>query len=93
MNEKEKNFWNLIQEEAQKLKGSFFMDSGEGHDINKDKYEGEDFSGWLIPNERTEEFEKDWTQGKENDDKWDSFYRFAEWKEVHGEIKIEFVKY
>lgn len=93
MNEKEQAFWNLIQQSAKKEQAVFFMDVGEGHDINTEQYEGENFSGWLIPEKQAPNFRRDWEQNKENDDKWDSFYRFAEWKEMQGKIEIEFSEY
>jgi hypothetical protein len=93
MNEKEQAFWDFIQEFAKLQNAAFYMDCGEGHDINTDQYEGEDYSGWLIPQDQEEIFREYWENGTEDDDRWDEFYCFAEWSENEGQIKIEFKKY
>lgn len=93
MNEKENAFWELIQDCAKERNAEFFMDSGEGKDLITERYEGENFSGWLIPNEKKAEFKKAWGSGEEEQDQWDPFYMFAEWKEDNNSITIEFNKY
>lgn len=92
-NDKFNRFWNLIQEEASKDNSKFFMDSGEGNELITEEFEGEDFSGWLIPVNSISTFERDWKSDNAHQDTWDDFYCYAEWKEENGAIKIEFNRY
>ena len=85
-------FFSYGQNEASKLGCTFFLDTGEGHFYSDDKMEGMDLSGWLIPNNLAQAFEKEYIQNI-NLDKWDEFYQFAEWKLNGTDISIYFVKY
>ena len=92
---KEERFFNLIKEAASAKKCVFFMDCGEGRELIDDLYDGEDLSGWLIPEERAGEFlgvrKKD--QEWENDC-WMEFFCYAEWsKDEKGKVEIHFMKY
>lgn len=88
-------FFKLVQDTANKQGAQFFMDSGEGRDIVTEEFEGEDISGWLIPMEKADEFEKDWMQkqGKDMDDRWDPYFLFAIWSLVDGKVEIEFKRF
>lgn len=89
---KEERFFELIQKEAKKHNAKFFVSSGEGHEIINNELDGEDFSGWLIPLDKTEAFVEvlKKAEGKEFDDKWMKFFIFAIWREKSNGIKIEF---
>lgn len=89
-NKKFNRFWNLIQETAAKEKAKFFMDAGEGNELVTEDFEGENFSGWLIPTSSANIFEYDWEIGNAHQDIWDDFYCYAEWKKENGAIIIEF---
>ena len=88
-------FFQLVQDEAQKKNAVFFLLSGEGRDIVLPNLEGEDLSGWLIPADRADEFEKDWqiSDSSEHLKKWDDYFLWAEWKEQNGVISIQFKSY
>lgn len=85
-------FWSLIIDTAKKEKAVFFGDCGEGRDFSNDEMEGEDFSGWLIPEDKSEEFKKQWENGV-IDDKWNDFIRFAIWNNINNTINIEFKRF
>jgi len=87
--EKEKNGLDFVEQAAATLSSHFFLDSGEGRDLETETLYLMDFSGWLIPDVQKEEFESSdrW------DNKWNSFFVFAKWKDDSGKISIEFVKY
>ncbi|WP_050698622.1 hypothetical protein [Anaeromassilibacillus senegalensis] len=87
----EDQFFDLIQKEALKHGAKFFVSCGEGHEIQTDQFEGEDFSGWLVPLEYAESFHKDWmTSDDQILDRWGEYFTFAEWS-IQGEsIRINF---
>ncbi len=94
MTKREKQFFSLIQVAANEAGAKFFMDSGEGRPIITDDLDGEDFSGWLIPQALTAEFEQSWKNGTQNDDsKWDEFFTFAEWEKNGERVIIRFNKH
>lgn len=82
-------FWELIQKAAQARKSVFFGDCGEGRDFETSDMEGEDFSGWLIPQEKVKEFEEEFQNGEVND-KWCDFITFAIWKKSGNDITVDF---
>ena len=82
-------FWEIIQKTAQKSNSTFFGDCGEGRDFETSDMEGEDFSGWLIPNDKVADFEKEFIERKISD-KWSDFITFAIWKEKDNGISVEF---
>lgn len=92
---KEQRFFELIKKAAAEKNAVFFMDSGEGNEIIDDLYDGEDLSGWLIPENLVEQFK----QVRENEEEWKTddwleFYCFAEWhKDAEGKVFIEFNSY
>ena len=89
--EKEINFFNLLQYSAKEHNAQFFIDTSEGHDLETPDLYCEDMSGWLIPLDKAEEFFADVQMGDENSlDKWQQFFVFARWLESDEGIKIEF---
>ena len=85
-NDKFLNFWSIVQKEAEKMGGVFFLDCGEGNIYESDSIECEDLVGWLIPNDKTKEFEKLFLWQK-NLDEWSSFLSSVTW-ENKGKISV-----
>ncbi len=54
--------------------------------------EGEDLSGWLIPQKNADEFEREWLEG-EVGDRWDDYMRMAVWHEEKGHVCITFKEF
>lgn len=82
-------FFKLVQEAAKKQGCRFFMDAGEGREIQNDRIDGEDLSGWLIPFNKTDLFEPNWGKNTISDE-WGEFFTFAIWEEHNGDITIKF---
>lgn len=90
--EKFKNYFALVQEEAQSQSCVFFLDCGEGREFETEQLCGEDLSGWLIPLEQAYEFD---TQFKSNTitELWSKYICFATWSKVEGRICVNFQNY
>lgn len=71
-------YFEFVQSEAKALNCTFYLDAGDGRDIITDDYEGEDLMGWLIPNEITNLFEKEWNNWNVSYD-WSNYYCWAIW--------------
>ena len=85
-------FFEIVQNLANRHKKVFFLDAGLGREVAKKEYEGENLQGWLIPMEKADEFEKQFS-AFENGEEWDDFYAFLEWEELNGDVKIFFEEY
>lgn len=83
------NFFSLIQSEAEKQGMVFFADAGDGNEFETSSMEGEDIMGWLIPQDKVEEFEPLWEKSNV-DDSWSDYFKWALWSIVEGLIKIRF---
>lgn len=83
-----KDFFSFVQSAAGKLGCIFFLDTGEGNEKNINGIETMNLSGWLVPLEKAEEFEKIWKEEKENDD-WVDFFKFASVVNDNMEIVFE----
>ena len=86
-------FFQIVQEEAKKHNAMFFPECGEGHEGKVNNISCEDLSGWLIPNERVEEFEPlfmSWSD-KVDEKQWDVYFTAEEWSvDNDGKLKINF---
>lgn len=92
-NNKFKKFFEIVQGKAKSMNKVFFLDCGEGRELITADFEVEDLSGWLIPLEQADEFEKVWLSNN-NLDKWSDNIVFAIWNSrVDSEIEIEFKNY
>ena len=69
-------FFNIVQNTAKQRKCVFFTDAGDGREFETDILEGEDLMGWLIPESKLSEFEKEWKSGDVSDD-WSDFFCWA----------------
>jgi hypothetical protein len=86
------NFWNIVQETAEKQGKKFFCDCGEGREFFLEDMEGEDLRGWLIPEDQAKEFELEWLMDNVSD-KWIDNIFWAEWKDTDRTITIDFKTY
>lgn len=82
-------FFEIVQKEAQKQGAVFFLDAGDGRDIETSEIEGEDLTGWLVPFSDVERFTSIWEKG-EVDDEWFDCFVFAIWEMNNDEISIVF---
>lgn len=82
-------FFKIVQSEALKENKIFFLDAGDGRDINLPGISGEDLMGWLIPIDMADDLKKYWLLDDVNDD-WSDYFMFAIWEKDEDEIKIRF---
>lgn len=82
-------FFDAIQKEASKSSSVFFLDCGEGHSVFGDKIICTDCSGWLIPNEKVDEFNKSFAVFGDIDEKWDEFVAWVTWSGECGDPSID----
>ena len=66
----EKYFY-IVQEEAKKLGGVFFSETGEGRDLDLEDIEVCDLGGWLVPFDQADEFEALYL-GRKDKEIWDN---------------------
>lgn len=91
-NEKFNKFWNLVQHTANKQGKIFFCDCGEGREFFREDMEGEDLRGWLIPLDKSNEFEPEWLKNNVSEE-WIDSLCWAEWKATDNMITVEFKTY
>ena len=77
-NEKFAKYFAIVDQKAKERNCIFFI--------------SEDLWGWLIPEDRADEFEKLWAEDKESDD-WIDFFLCAEWRKKADGYDVEFVNY
>lgn len=84
-------FFEKIQNEADKTNSVFFLDCGEGNSTFTDDIICTNCSGWLIPEEKSKEFEEQFKSFAELDDKWEDFSAWVTWSGTadNPDIKIE----
>ncbi|MDR3308060.1 MAG: hypothetical protein LBS58_04090 [Coriobacteriales bacterium] len=85
-------FFDLVQAQAAREGCVFFMDSGEGRDVNTEDFDGEDVSGWLIPKDDADTFEKQWLKIDDGsiDERFDKLFVFARWDQTDEGVTIKF---
>ena len=91
-NEKFAKYFAIVDQKARDRNYIFFISEADGREFYGDDIEGDDLWGWLIPNDRADEFEKLWAADKENDD-WIEFFVCAEWRETKDGYDVSFVNY
>ncbi len=91
-NEKFAKYFAIVDQKAKERNCIFFISEADGREFYEDDMEGDDLWGWLIPEDRADEFEKLWAEGKENDD-WNDFFLCAEWRKKADGYDVEFVNY
>lgn len=90
--EKFERFFALVQKEALKQGGVFFLDAGEGHIFENENMEYSDLRGWLIPIEKAEEFNKEYMKMQGDPEGWYDYFCWEEWEDEENP-KISFVWY
>ncbi len=92
----EKYFY-LIQEEAKKLGGVFFSETGEGRDLDLEDIEVCDLGGWLVPFDQADEFEALYLGRKDKEiwdnERWDDMYIFVDYILDGNNVSVKFDKY
>jgi len=82
-------FWDIIQQKAKEQHKTFFLDCGEGNEFENQEIECENLSGWLIPDDKLEEFQKVFTTNTISDE-WEDTVAFVSWSFKEGNIMVEF---
>lgn len=83
-------FWEIVQQSANSLGKTFFLDCGEGNLFSDNEIECENLSGWLIDNDKVSEFEKEFLSKKNIDEKWTDCVVFADWEKNGNVISVSF---
>lgn len=90
-------YFAIIEEEAKKLGGVFFSETGEGRDLDFEDIEVCDLAGWLIPFDQADEFEALYLGGKDKEiwdsDRWDDMYIFVDYILYGDNVSVKFDKY
>ncbi len=89
-NSKFLKFWNIVQEKAREHNKTFFLDCGEGNVYENQEIECENLSGWLIPDDKLEDFQKIFTTNSSISDEWENTITFVSWSLKNGNIIVEF---
>ena len=87
-------YFSLVREKANSLNSVFFIQAGDGHDLEEDGMRGEDLWGWLIPISLADRFENLWAHGY-REGEWDEdYFCCAEWRKTNDrQIEIRFIDY
>lgn len=80
-----KKFFSIVQDAAGKKNSVFFLDAGDGNDFETDNLEGENLMGWLVPEEKLSDFEKEWNKNDVSDE-WSDCYVWAIWKNAENPV-------
>ena len=84
-------FFDIVQKTAAAKDSVFFLDSGEGRELETPQMSCEDLSGWLVPRFKVSEFEPRWRQGWNSMTKEDTkMFCFARWKQKGDTITVVF---
>ena len=87
----------IIEEEARKLGGVFFSETGEGRDLDLEDIEVCDLGGWLVPFDQADEFEALYLGRKDKEiwdsDRWDDMYIFVDYILDGDNVSVKFDKY
>ena len=90
-NESFERFINIVETEANKSNSVFFVDTQESVESligNKEPVECAELSGWLIPNDKAEEFAKDF-EGFKDLSEWEDFVAWVNWENKNGKISVK----
>lgn len=87
-------FCRLVQQEAISRGKVFFIADAEGHDEMIGDVLAENMSGWLVPKEDADRFERVWLN--DINEVWESESDYFVWEKwsrgPSGDIKIDFVR-
>lgn len=84
-------FFKIIQEKANKLNSVFFLDCGEGHSVFEDDIICTDCSGWLVPSDKVQDFQKEYDKFQDNES-WEKYVAWVTWKKDQSGIVINLSK-
>lgn len=90
-------YFEIIEEEAKRLGGVFFSETGEGRDLDLEDIEICDLAGWLVPFDQADEFEALYLGRKDKEiwdsDRWDDMYIFVDYILDGDNVSVKFDKY
>ena len=90
-------YFAIIEEEAKRLGGVFFSETGEGRDLDLEDIEVCDLAGWLVPFDQADEFEALYLDRKDKEiwdsDRWDDMYIFVDYILEGDNVSVKFDKY
>lgn len=81
-------FFGIVEETAKKKNAVFFLDCGEGRGVFEDEIIYSDCSGWLIPNDKVEEFRAEY-EGFKDLSKWEDYVAWETWEKSNGKISVK----
>lgn len=88
-NEKFINFFKLVNEKARAKNSIFFLDTGDCEDVEFKNMELDTLFGWLIPLDKSSEFEELFINNLDLN-KYDDFYRVVNWKIINDDVEVTF---
>lgn len=83
-------FFDIVQQAASDSGCVFFLDTAEGRMGAVGDVDCEELSGWLVPNEAVGRFVPVWESWGDVDGEFHDFFRFAEWDNDEGVVRITF---
>lgn len=83
-------FMKIVQNAASEKHCVFFLDAALGDEITLEDIEGDNCTGWLIPNDKVELFDRFFKSGLIDSSKWDRYYVVAEPSIENEKWKISF---
>ncbi|EHO48231.1 hypothetical protein HMPREF9099_03116 [Lachnospiraceae bacterium oral taxon 082 str. F0431] len=90
-------YFAIIEEEAKRLGGVFFSETGEGRDLDLEDIEVCDLAGWLVPFDQADEFEALYLDREDKEiwdsDRWDDMYIFVDYILEGDNVGVKFDKY
>lgn len=91
------NSHQLILDAAKKQNKVFFEEAGDGHELITEDLWLEFVWGWLIPDEKVEEFNElylnDYDKINSDEGEWWNYFLRAEWEETENGFEYQFVEY
>ncbi len=90
-NNKFLKFWEIVQREAQKNNKTFFLDCGDGHMYEDEHIECEDLTGWLIDNQKADDFNEDFIKNTSISDEWADDIVSVKWNKNGDIITVQFI--
>lgn len=91
--EKFLRFFELVQKEAEKIGCVFFLDAGLGDTVIGEVYECESAFGWLLPKDKSAEFELFFMKNSKEQHEYDDYYYTMEYEITSEGIIIRFIDY
>jgi len=94
IDQREDNFWEIVQQEAKKRGCVFFIESVSGKDFEFGDFQCDEIFGWLIPQSMENEFKPLWEKDEADEaQEWDPFFVLEKWKIEGDSVLIDFEKF